>query len=49
MWQVKTSWGLAWMLLLLLMWGREQVVKDMWRAMGSRWERQERDRVSPVI
>ena len=37
------------MLLLLLVWGREQVVVDMWRDLGGRWERQKRDRVSSVI
>ena len=48
-WQAKTSWGLAWMLLLLLVWRRGQVVEDMRRELGSRLERRKRDRVSSVI
>ena len=49
LWQIKTSWGLAWLLVLLLAWARGQVLEDMWREMGNRWERQKRDRVSSVI
>ncbi len=47
--QVKISRGLIWLLVLLLAWRRGQVVEDMWHELGSKWKRQERDRVSSVI
>ena len=48
-WQVKMSWGLIWMLVLLLAWRRGRAVGDMGREMGSKWEGQKRDRVSSCM
>lgn len=49
LWQVKMSGGLIWLLVLLLAWRRGQVVENMYREMGSKWECEKRDRVSSCI